>query len=67
MGVGKATATPPLEKAARRAWLEQASDVRYGVCGSCRRAYDDQGGHLLVTRQAVGRRYRCLQCWDQGR
>lgn len=54
-----------MELAARRAWLSDAVDRRFGACSTCSRVLDDEGRHLLVARQRNRRVYECLDCWDE--
>lgn len=61
-----ASAMNQLERAARRAWLENATRVHYGKCGSCQRTNDEHGQHLLVARQPRHTTFECLECWDAG-
>jgi hypothetical protein len=55
-----------LEQAARRAWLANAADSRFGRCETCERVLDEDGKHLFVVRQAHQRKYECLACFDAG-
>lgn len=49
------------ERAVRRDWLANAVRMpRHGVCGRC-------GKLTEVVRQYRGRRFECVDCWDERR
>ena len=59
--------TSALEREARRRWLGEAADWRYGRCHICGRTHGEDGRPLLVARLPRSRKYQCLDCFEERR